>query len=90
MEKRLCKSRTDKKIAGVCGGIGNYFDVDPTVVRIIWAICILGYGIGLFAYIIAAFVLPEEPLNESDNSNKKGFETDKKDIEIEEAEKVED
>ncbi len=90
MEKRLCKSRTDKKIAGVCGGIGNYFGVDPTVVRIIWTICILGYGIGLFAYIIAAFVLPEEPLNESDNSNKKGFETDKKDIEIEEAEKVED
>ena len=42
MKKRLYKSSTDKKVCGVCGGIANYFDVDPTVIRLIWVIFTLG------------------------------------------------
>lgn len=58
MNKRLCKSSTDKKIFGVCGGLAQYFNIDPTVVRLIWALLIFCAGTGLLAYIIAALVLP--------------------------------
>ena len=58
--KRLYKSKTDRKIFGVCGGIANYFDVDPTIIRLLWAISILCLGTGLLAYIIAAIILPDE------------------------------
>ena len=51
MKKRLYKSSTDKKVCGVCGGIANYFDVDPTVIRLIWVIFTLVGGSGLIAYI---------------------------------------
>ena len=47
MKKRLYKSSTDKKVCGVCGGIANYFDVDPTVIRLIWVIFTLAGGSGL-------------------------------------------
>ena len=57
MKKRLYKSSTDKKVCGVCGGIANYFDVDPTVIRLIWVIFTLVGGSGLIAYIIAALSL---------------------------------
>ena len=56
--KRLTKSR-DRKLWGVCGGIAEYFDMDPTVVRIIWLIAVLGAGTGLLAYIIAALLMPD-------------------------------
>ena len=58
MKKRLYKSSTDKKVCGVCGGIANYFDVDPTVIRLIWVT--LAGGSGLIAYIIAAIIMPDE------------------------------
>ena len=60
MKKRLSKSSTDKKVCGVCGGIANYFDVDPTVIRLIWVIFTLVGGSGLIAYIIAAIIMPDE------------------------------
>ena len=60
MKKRLYKSSTDKKVCGVCGGIANYFDVDPTVIRLIWVIFTLARGSGLIAYIIAAIIMPDE------------------------------
>ena len=60
--KRLTKSR-DKKLWGVCGGIAEYFDMDPTVVRIIWLIAVLGAGTGLLAYIIAALLMPDPDSN---------------------------
>ena len=60
MKKRLYKSSTDKKVCGVCGGIANYFDVDPTVIRLIWVIFTLAGGSGLIAYIIAAIIMPAE------------------------------
>ena len=60
MKKRLYKSSTDKKVCGVCGGIANYFDVDPTVIRLIWVIFTLVGGSGLIAYIIAAIIMTAE------------------------------
>ena len=57
---RLHKSTKDKKIAGVCGGIAEYLGVDPTVVRLVWALLIFGWGSGVLAYIICAIILPEE------------------------------
>lgn len=58
MNKRLTKSSTDKKIFGVCGGLAQFLGIDPTVVRLIWALLIFCAGTGLLAYIIAALVLP--------------------------------
>ena len=61
MEKKLYRSKTDKKLAGVCGGIGKYFSIDPTLIRLGVVLFTLFGGCGLLAYIIAAFVIPEEP-----------------------------
>ncbi len=60
MKKRLCKSRNDKKIDGVCAGIAEYFDVDPTVIRLAWVIFSLCGGSGVLAYIICAIIIPEK------------------------------
>lgn len=60
--KKLYRSRTDKKIAGVCAGIAEYFDIDPTVVRIIFVILLLPGGFpGLIPYLILWVVVPEAP-----------------------------
>jgi phage shock protein C len=57
--KRLTRSNTDRKLAGVCAGIAAYFDIDPTVVRIGWVLfCLLG-GSGVLAYILCALLMPE-------------------------------
>ena len=61
MEKRLYKSKVDKKLAGVCGGLAEYFELDPTIVRLVAVILILGWGSGLLAYIIAALVMSDNP-----------------------------
>lgn len=58
-QKRLFKSKTNRVIFGVCGGLGEYFNIDPTLIRLIMAILICGAGTGLLAYIIAAIVMPE-------------------------------
>ena len=60
MEKRLYKSNTDKKLDGVCAGIANYFNIDPTLIRLAWVIFTLAGGCGLIAYIIAAIITPRE------------------------------
>lgn len=57
--KKLYKSSTDKKIAGVCGGIAEYFNIDSTLVRLGWVLFSLLGGSGLLAYIIAAIIIPE-------------------------------
>ena len=59
MEKRLVKSK-DKKIFGVCGGLGNYFDIDPTVIRIAFLVGFIIFGSGLLLYLIMALVMPSE------------------------------
>ena len=61
MEKKLYKSDSDKKICGVCGGIAEYFDIDPTVIRLIWVLAVLFAGCGILAYIIAAIIMPKKP-----------------------------
>ena len=58
MKKTLKKSARNKMICGVCGGVAEYFGIDPTIVRLIWAILSLAYGTGVFAYVIAALVMP--------------------------------
>ena len=60
--KKLTRSRTDKKIAGVCGGFANYLDLDVTLVRILWLMLAFFGGWGIIGYFIAWIVMPEEPL----------------------------
>lgn len=62
--KRLYRSRTDRMLAGVCGGIGQYLNIDPTLVRLAFVILAIWGGGGLLAYLIAWIVIPEEPLPE--------------------------
>lgn len=57
--KRLAKSRNDRKLCGVCGGFAEYLNLDPTVIRLIWVLLVLFAGTGLLAYIIAALIMPE-------------------------------
>ena len=61
MSKELYRSRTNRKIAGVCGGLGEYMNLDPTIIRLIWVLLILCAGTGLLAYLIAALIIPENP-----------------------------
>jgi phage shock protein C len=60
--KKLRRSRTDHKIAGVCGGFADYLDLDVTLVRILWLMLVFFGGWGIFGYFIAWIVMPEEPL----------------------------
>ncbi len=57
---RLHRSATEKKVAGVCGGIAEYLNADPVVVRLAWALLCLGWGTGIVIYLLLAFILPEE------------------------------
>jgi phage shock protein PspC (stress-responsive transcriptional regulator) len=61
MAKKLYRSLEDRKIAGVCGGLGDYFDIDPTIIRLIWLAMIFAVGTGVLAYIIAWIIVPEKP-----------------------------
>ncbi len=60
MAKKLYRSRTDRKIWGVCGGLAKYFDVDPTIIRVIAVVSIFVTGLGIIAYIVMAIVVPLE------------------------------
>lgn len=60
--KKLCKSNTDKKICGVCGGIAEHFGMDSTVVRLICAALVVFAGSGLLLYIIAAIIMPKSDI----------------------------
>lgn len=57
--KRLYKSNTDKKIAGVCGGVAEYLNIDPTLVRLLWVFSVVFAGGGILLYIIAMFLMPQ-------------------------------
>ncbi len=59
-KKKLYKSDTDKQLEGVCGGLGEYFDVDSTLIRLLWVFFSLMGGSGLIAYIIAAIIIPRQ------------------------------
>lgn len=59
--RRLVRSRNNRTICGVCGGIGEYLNVDPTVIRIIWVVCAFAsVGTGALVYLIAALLIPED------------------------------
>ena len=59
--KRLYRSRNSRMIAGVCGGIADYFEVDPTIIRLVWVILSLPLA-GVLAYLIALIIIPNEPV----------------------------
>jgi phage shock protein PspC (stress-responsive transcriptional regulator) len=61
MEKKLYRSKTDKKIAGVCGGLAKYLNIDVTLVRLAAALICIFAGAGLIAHIVGAIIIPEEP-----------------------------
>lgn len=61
MEKRLQRSRTEKMVGGVCGGLAEYFKVDPTIVRILWVLISLLGGAGILLYIILWVIMPLQP-----------------------------
>lgn len=61
--RRLWRSRDNRVIAGVCGGLGEYFNIDPVILRIVWVLLIFGAGTGLLAYLIAWLVIPPEPVD---------------------------
>lgn len=61
--KKLYRSRKNRLVGGVCGGIGDHYNIDPTIVRLLWVIFILSGGAGLLAYLIAIVLIPESPLD---------------------------
>jgi phage shock protein C len=60
-EKKLYRSQDNRMIAGICGGIGEYFEVDPNIIRILWMMFSFAGGAGVLAYIAAYIIIPERP-----------------------------
>jgi phage shock protein PspC (stress-responsive transcriptional regulator) len=59
--KQLYRSKTQRILGGICGGLGHYLDIDPTLIRVIWAvISLFTLGIGILTYIVAWILIPEE------------------------------
>jgi phage shock protein PspC (stress-responsive transcriptional regulator) len=61
--KKLYRSLNERKLAGVCGGLGEFFEIDPNIVRLAAVLLTLAGGAGVVTYIIAWIIVPEEPLN---------------------------
>jgi phage shock protein C len=66
VHERLYRSRDDRMLFGVAGGMADWLDIDPAIVRIVWALLIFAAGTGILLYIVAAIVIPEEPLDRAD------------------------
>lgn len=62
MYKKIYRSRTDKVIGGICGGLGKYFEIDPVLIRVIFVLLAFFHGSGLIIYLILLIVIPQEPL----------------------------
>lgn len=60
-DKRLYRSRTDRMIGGVCGGLANFLNLDPTIVRLIFVLLLITGSAGFWIYIVMLIVVPEEP-----------------------------
>lgn len=62
-KKKLYRSKTDRVIAGVCGGLAEYLDMDATIFRLVWALIVVfsGFFPGILVYIVAIFIMPEKP-----------------------------
>ncbi|NDL67195.1 PspC domain-containing protein [Anaerotalea alkaliphila] len=63
MDKKLYRSRSDRMLAGVCGGLGKYLGIDPTLIRLVFIIMVFAGFSGILTYIIAMIVIPEQPLD---------------------------
>ena len=59
-QKKLYRSRTNRMLCGVCGGVGEYFNIDPTLVRLGFVLLVFWWGAGILAYFIAAVIVPDE------------------------------
>ena len=77
MNNRIYKSSRDKVLAGVCGGVAEYFNIDPVIVRLIWVIATLAGGTGLVVYIIAAIIMPQDGENNSMEREYDNYDSDK-------------
>ena len=62
MNKTLYRTENDKMIGGVCGGLGKYFEIDPTIVRILFALIFFGFGAGLMIYVLLWILMPDEKM----------------------------
>ncbi len=60
-EKRLVRSRSDKMLFGVCGGLADYLNIDPVIIRLLAALLTLWNGVGLLIYVVLALIMPEAP-----------------------------
>lgn len=87
MKKKLKKSQKNKMIAGVCGGISEYFNIDATIVRLIFVIVALFKGMGILFYLIAAVIIPSQEVDDIDIENMKTANFNENDDEKEESEK---
>ena len=70
MQKKLYRDDTNGKVLGVCSGIAEYFGIDPTILRVVWAVAVFVYGMSIWIYLLLAFVLPKK----SDVVQARGFE----------------
>lgn len=59
--KKLYRDTSNQMISGVCSGVAKYLNVDPTIVRLLWAVAVFFFGSGVLLYIICALIIPEEP-----------------------------
>jgi len=69
VKKKLYKSEKDKVLCGVCGGIGEYLNIDPVIIRLIWVFISLCWGAGILLYIIACFIIPKKPTSDDKNNH---------------------
>lgn len=69
MNKKLYRSRTKRTLSGVCGGLEDYFEIDVTIIRLLWVVISFMSGgfPGIIAYVIAVFIIPEEPIGFHNN-----------------------
>ncbi|NLS45035.1 MAG: PspC domain-containing protein [Firmicutes bacterium] len=59
--RRLYRIRSQRKLGGVCAGLARYFNIDVSIIRIVWILLAVLYGSGILAYILAWIIIPEEP-----------------------------
>lgn len=67
MNRKIFKSNRNKVLTGTCGGIGEYFNIDPTLIRLIFVVTVFFGGGGIFAYIIASLIIPNQPIDDFEN-----------------------
>ncbi len=84
MSKRLYRSNNNKMLGGVCGGIAEYFDLDPVLVRLFFVITLFAGGTGLLAYIVAVIIIPERPRNKVNDMDFQSQKDQKDETDVEE------